>query len=400
MKVAWVTSYNAADLSAYWGRGYYAPLSLKNQSVSVEYIGPLQIPIGLRLYRKLLVAKHGLLHDNRLIKADDRRWFDRINIHSIVKSYARQISKKLSRLDHVDIVCGGVNQSVHPISYLDCKQPIVIWVDTTYASGIDFYPQYFRNKICEESIRNIIANERAALSRCRLTIYSSEWAAQSAIAHYQLDPSKVKVVPFGPNFECNRDLDDIKRIVDARARDKCKLLLVGGDWFRKGGDIAFKVAKELNKAGLPTELTVVGCRPATDEALPGFVRCLDHISNATKEGLERLSKLFADAHFFIMPSRAESFGHVFCEASSFGVPSIASNVGGIPTAVRDDLNGKTFSIGAEIEEYVAYISDLFSNYSTYKELALSSFHEYEYRLNWSVAGRAVKKLLMELVPGS
>jgi glycosyltransferase involved in cell wall biosynthesis len=99
-----------------------------------------------------------------------------------------------------------------------------------------------------------------------------------------------------------------------------------------------------------------------------------------------------------MPSRAESFGHVFCEASSFGVPSLATNVGGIPTAVRNDANGRTFSKEAGFEEYCAYISDLFSNYSRYKNLALSSFKEYEARLNWSVAGQTVKELLMDLIP--
>jgi len=398
MKVAWVSVYNAEDPNAYDGRGYYAPLSLKNQSISVEYIGPLQIPIVLRLFRKLFITKHRLLHDNRFIKPSDRRSYPRNNIPFVFKHYACQVSRQLSSLPNIDIVCSGVNPCIQPTAYLECKQPIVIWADTTYASAIDFYPDYFRNVICEESIRDITAIEKAALSRCRLAIFSSEWGAQSAIDHYQFDPSKTRVVPFGANFECNRNLDDIKKLVDDRPRDKCKLLFVGLEWVRKGGDIAFQVVKELNKAGLPTELTVVGCQPIIDEPLPSFVRPLGRISNATHEGLDRLYKLFAESHFFIMPSRAETFGHVFCEASSFGVPNIASNVGGIPTAVRNGVSGRTFSKDASIEEYCAYISDLFSNYSRYKDLAVSSFNEYELRLNWSVAGRSVKRLLSELIP--
>ena len=343
MKVAWVSVYNAEDPNAYDGRGYYAPLSLKSQSISVEYIGPLQIPKRLRFYRKLLVIRHRLLHENRFTKPGDRRWYSTDNIPIILRDYARQISRQLSTRENVDIVCSGVNPCVQPIAYLECDQPIVIWTDTTFASAIDFYPKYFRNSICQESIRDIFANERAAFSRCRLAIFSSEWGAQSAMDHYQLDPSRIKVVPFGANFDCHRSLDDIKRIVDARPTDKCKLLFVGLEWVRKGGDIVFQVAKELNKTGLPTELTVVGCQPIIEEPIPSFVRPLGRISNATQEGLDRLYKLFSESHFFIMPSRAESFGHVFCEASSFGVPSLATNVGGIPTAVRNDVNGRTFS---------------------------------------------------------
>jgi hypothetical protein len=72
-------------------------------------------------------------------------------------------------------------------------------------------------------------------------------------------------------------------------------------------------------------------------------------------------------------------------------------VGGIPTIIKDDVNGKVFSKEANIANYCTYISNLFSNYSEYKHLALSSFNEYQCRLNWSVAGKTVKNLLTELV---
>jgi hypothetical protein len=105
------------------------------------------------------------------------------------------------------------------------------------------------------------------LSRCKLAIFSSEWGAQSAIDHYNFDPSKLKVVPFGANLECDRRLDDIRKIVDARPIDKCKLLFVGLEWINKGGDVAYQVAKELNRSGIRAELTVVGCQPVVDEPL-------------------------------------------------------------------------------------------------------------------------------------
>jgi glycosyltransferase involved in cell wall biosynthesis len=46
---------------------------------------------------------------------------------------------------------------------------------------------------------------------------------------------------------------------------------------------------------------------------------------------------------------------VFAEASSFGVPSLATNVGGIPSAVKDGLNGKTFPPDADAEDYCDYV---------------------------------------------
>jgi hypothetical protein len=67
------------------------------------------------------------------------------------------------------------------------------------------------------------------LQRCKLLIYASKWAAQNAIAHYQVDSSIIRIVPWGPNFECDHTLDDIKRIVNSRSTNCCKLLFFGRD---------------------------------------------------------------------------------------------------------------------------------------------------------------------------
>jgi glycosyltransferase involved in cell wall biosynthesis len=397
MRVAWVSIYNALDPRAYQGRGYYAPRSLARDSVSVEYIGPLETPFHLRAARKAVSLAHRVRHENRFINPQNRRWFSGENLPFLFRDYARQISSRLSRLSDVDVVCSGVSPCSQPVSYLECRQPIVIWTDTTFASAIDFYPQYFTDRICQQSIRHILTNEEAALRRCHLAIFASEWGARNAIERYGLEPRKVRVVPLGANCECENDLDDVRTMVAARSTDTCKLLFIGVDWFRKGGDIAIQVAKELNRAGVPTELTVVGCEPLLNEPAPVFLRSLGYISNATPEGAAQLSQLFEDAHFFIMPSRAESFGHVFCEASAFGVPSVATNIGGIPTAIRDGMNGRTFLKDASIEDYSSYIAETFRNRDTYERLAMSSFNEYQTRLNWQVAGATVTDLLAETV---
>jgi glycosyltransferase involved in cell wall biosynthesis len=239
--------------------------------------------------------------------------------------------------------------------------------------------------------------ENAALDRCKLVIFASDWAAQTAMKTYEIAQSKIRVVPWGANLEDNRTYEDVKNIVKFRAATPCKLLFIGIDWFRKGGDIAIEVAKELNKMGLTTELLVVGCEPITSEPLPSYVKNLGFINKYTKEGINKMNQLFCESHFFIMPSRAESYGHVFCEANSFGVPCLATEIGGIPTIIKSGLNGKYFSLDASISEYCTYIASLMSNYSEYKRLAHSSFHEYQSRLNWATAGQTVKHLIRELV---
>ncbi len=50
-------------------------------------------------------------------------------------------------------------------------------------------------------------------------------------------------------------------MVRHRPDERCRLLFVGVDWYRKGGDRAVEAARILNEGGLPTELHVVGSAP-------------------------------------------------------------------------------------------------------------------------------------------
>lgn len=235
------------------------------------------------------------------------------------------------------------------------------------------------------------------MHKCSLAIYSSDWAAKSAIHDYGADPAKVKVVPFGSNTDSPFTYDTIQDVIKARPSDCCKLLFLAVDWIRKGGDVAYEVAKKLNESGLRTELTVVGCNPSFDEPLPGFMNVLGFISKSTEEGRRRIQNLILESHFLILPTLADCTPIVLCEANSLGVPCLSTTVGGIPTVVVDNVNGYLFEPKPNIADYCNYIMNLFSDFSSYRSLALSSFQEYDSRLNWRVAGQAVKGLLETII---
>lgn len=380
MNITYVTSYDAQNVKSWSGTSYYMSQSLKNISHQLEYVGPLKAKASSELVFRSKQLLYKLLLNSSYIRDADV---------FTLKDFAKQTIAKLTTLNS-DIIFSPVT---YTLAYLECKQPMILWADATFAGLLDYYP--FHSNLCKESLQNGIAMEQSVFDKCKLAIFSSEWAARTATENYRIDEAKVKVVPYGANIQCDRSLDDIKAMVNSRPSDKCKLLFLGVKWFRKGGDIALEVAKELNKAGLNTELTVVGCQPIVDEPLPSFVNSLGFISKSTEEGRKQIARLLAESHFLILPSRAETYGIVLCEANSFGTPCLSVNTGGIPTIIRDALNGRLFSSNASVAEYCEYILDLFSNYSRYKDLAQSSFYEYQSRLNWSVATQSVKQLLME-----
>ena len=384
MKLAYVTIYDSTQLtgSDEWsGTGYYIAQSLESQEIDLNYVCPLVDPTVCRAIRKLKRHYYELFHHKKYQKNSDPQ---------LLKNYARQVEQKLATQKDSIIF----SATIDPIAYIKSDRPIAFWADATFAGITNFYPQY--SNLHPKVARDWHQMERLALQKSQLAIYSSDWAAKTAIDFYQADPNKVKVVPFGANINNELDFSQIEEAIAARPSDICKLLFIGVEWQRKGGDIAYAVAEQLNQSGLRTELIVVGCQPELNKPLPNFVKPVGFINKSTSAGKERLNQLILESHFLILPSQADCTPMVLSEANSLGVPCLSTNIGGIPSIIHDDENGKLFALNCDVAEYSSYIKNLFANYDQYQELACSSFEAYESRLNWRVAGQKVKSLLADI----
>jgi glycosyltransferase involved in cell wall biosynthesis len=378
MKLAYVTIYDAADVHARSGSGTYILKVLQDLGMPAERIGCLSEGNLWALLSRLKRIYYARLRSRRYLANREP---------AILKRYAAQVEKRLASSD-ADVV---FSPGTIPVAYLNTDKPIVFWTDATFAGMIDFYPGF--SNLCRETIRDGNRMEQLALSSCRLAIYTSEWAAETAVRNYDVDPEKVKVVPFGANIDCHRNVGEVHGILDNKGFDTCKLLFLGVEWQRKGGDTAIAVAELLNRRGLRTELHVVGC--AVPSGSPSFVVSHGFISKKTEDGRKRLDQLFTEAHFLILPTRADCVPVVFAEASSFGLPSLTTDVGGIPTAVRNGVNGWTFGVDEPPEAYCDHIERLMSSQDAYREFGLSCFRDYSERLNWHSAGSRVLDLLSE-----
>lgn len=389
VRIGFATSHDCTSIergfSAINAVGYYMARSLQTPRSEVTHLGPLSESFGYffkaRQLWKQKVQKIG---------------YNRHREPTLVRGYSRQIDR-LAAAANVDVILSSVSRGSQPVAYVKTKLPVVIWTDSALASAIDFYPDLRRSVMDRRNLENGLKNEKAALERCDLLVYSSEWARADAIARYKLDPNKIKVVPLGANFECNRTAADIEKLLTARPTDVCRLLFIGADWHRKGGDIALAAAEELHRMGLKVELTLVGGQPPVSGPLPPFVRALGFIRKSDPQGAQQMYDLIARAHFFMLPSRADCSPHVLNEACSFGVPCLTSTVGGIPAIIRDGANGMTFAPSASPADYAVFMRDIFVDESSYARLARQSFAEYETRLNWKTSGERVVDLLSGLV---
>ena len=373
MKVIFVTTYNAHDIKNWSGIPYYLGKAFLDAGIEVEYIGNLK-----SLPDKYLKFRIRNLIYNRVLK---KRWGNYISFYEPknLKFIASQVKEKIDKIEDGIIFSPGTI----PIAYLKTNKPIVFWTDATFAVMENYYEEF--KGLSNRTVKHCNLYEKNALKRSSLAIYSSEWAANSSIKDYGTNPSTVKIIPFGANIDLKRTANDIVENNDKKSKSICKLLFIGQNWERKGGETAVNVTKYLNEKYIRTELTIVGCTPPETSILPDFIHVLGFINKSNKEGENLINRLYSENHFFILPTIAECTPIVFSEANSFGLPVITTNIGGISSIIKNDVNGRMFNIEDDIPLCAEYIAGIFKNYEHYKNYSSTSFNEFLTRLNWEVS---------------
>jgi len=168
-----------------------------------------------------------------------------------------------------------------------------------------------------------------AFHAARHLVTWSEWAKQSLVADYQVDPDKVTVIPPGIDTK-NWDFTQRQKNNET---NKTRLLFVGGDFVRKSGDTLLSAMRSLSP-DLGLELDIV-TRDQPDISGCGIVR----VHNGLKPNSKPLMDLFADAHVFVFPTRGDCLPLAVMEALTAGLPVITSDVGALSEAVTDKKTG-------------------------------------------------------------
>jgi glycosyltransferase involved in cell wall biosynthesis len=382
MKITLITEYDLSDRDTYSGTAYWIPAALKSAGIELDC---LQVTLPEKLLPPL---EEAALRCKQFFSRWSKDGYFKPEILTRRAEYiAETLKARVANLDS-DVILTALT----PLSaaYLQAKQPIVYWSDFIYSALAGFYPDRRLHHVDIRWDGHLVTD--ACLMNAKLLIFSSHWAARAAVELHGITKNKIHVIPFGPNIEVDHDEEVIKSFIQQRKSNTIKLLFIGTDWFRKGGDIVLNTAKRLHEMGHDVEVTLVGSKPR-DEVLPPYVNYIRFLSKNTPFGLQKIKELYRQSHFLFVPSRAEAFGIVFCEASAFGLPSITTYVGGIGDVVKDGVNGMTFSLETQIDEVCSYIVSTLNDADKYAALCLSSFNEYKTRLNWETAGRQVKELI-------
>lgn len=382
MRIAYITVGAADDVHEWSGLNAAIRASLVRHECVVTDVDRLgaRYPLWLRARKRLSAAFLGTTYALERSPYAASRW-------------SRIASERLAKLPPFDAV---VSTGSLPVAFLETPAPLAIWADATYHALRTTYPEYadYSRASIDEGDRV----ERAALNRASLICYASEWAADDAAGHYGIARQKIRVVPFGANCESPFSSEsEAAAAVARRDWSVIRLVFVGVDWRRKGGDMAVTVARRLNEMGIKTVLTVVGCQPPLDVQNLSFVERVGFLSKANQGDNGRLNTILLQSHFLLLPTVAECFGLVFAEASAYALPSVSRAVGGVPSAVRHGRTGLLLAADAGADAYCDALQPLLRDRDRYAAMCAAAYRDYATRLNWDVAGATFTAALRDTV---
>lgn len=172
----------------------------------------------------------------------------------------------------------------------------------------------------------LTAQESDSYRACAGVFTMSQWFAQWLTDVVAVPSAKVHVVGGGINALPARRHDP------PTSSPRTRLLFVGRDFWRKGGDVVVDAVGRLRQSGSGDyRLTVVG--PSTwplDSAPPAWVEFKGALTPAA------VGELWPEHDVFVLPSRFEAYGLTFLEARAGGLPCVGRRAFAMPELVPAD----------------------------------------------------------------
>lgn len=317
--------------------------------------------------------RNGLLQGGLKLQPQQLRWQRRFwNLAQLLRSgqpsgfqYSRRFTKSLFQQAPLP-----ADQPLALLSHFPLLPPepwpaawtVDFYIDATtrqvfndYGSGQRLAPPYRRQ---------VLEWERQAYQQAGVIFCMAQWAADSVISDYGIDPAKVHVVPGGANLDEGllAQLPAAPLPPAPSAEQPLRLGFLGKEWQRKGGPFLLQLADALQQRGIPAVIRAIGPDPAALPAHPA-VQPLGFLNKQTDTA--RFVAELQSWHFGTLFSEAEAFGISNRECLRLGVPVLAHAVGGIASTLPDAGCGQLFAAHPSAAEVADWITVRINPYEGY-----------------------------------
>jgi glycosyltransferase involved in cell wall biosynthesis len=246
---------------------------------------------------------------------------------------ARQAIRQIERQSPLDALL--IHTQVPAVLVADwmTRIPTIVSLDAT-PQQYDALGAYYAHQAGPSWLETLKwrANVRCFQQAHKIVAWS-QWTKSGLLDEYGVPAEKVVVIPPGVNSrEWRRPTPRLPS--DTAASKPVKILFVGGDLQRKGGDLLLQAFRALRqeKAGNAIELHLVTRDTVATE--PGLF-----VYHNMQPNSAPLKALFHDADIFCLPTYGDCLPMVLSEAGAAELPSVATNVAGIGEIVKEGETG-------------------------------------------------------------
>jgi glycosyltransferase involved in cell wall biosynthesis len=248
----------------------------------------------------------------------------------------RQILRLWPALGEADLVCIDMPCELGFLAALVCKlrrKPFLVqilgdWKHAVLFSGPRTLGRRLKAAAGDWMVRRMVRNSRLVFAQGR-GLYDK---------HARDNPTAMK-------SDCVRSTiskEIFYRRPSTKFHDPIRLLSVSHLGPLKGLDVLIKAIQCLSAQGLSVEWWCAGdgsCRQSLEDLVRNLglvdrVRFLGYVPHGSE-----LFRLYRNADIFVLPSLTEGLPNALMEAMAHSLPVVASEVGGVPGAVRHGIEG-------------------------------------------------------------
>jgi len=212
MKILFLSRFNPGNIDVWSGTLFHIYYKLKEKHHVVE--------MGAEIIGYLKLFTMGNFHNDYFLSTD--RYVERLG---------KLLSERINALK-CDLIFFG-DLIMLP---LDVNIPYIHLTDLTYEQ-VNIHIKKSDNRDVDTCIRL----EKLLYESSFKIIYASEWIKNRVVEIYNIDTNKIHVVEFGANIPAPTNYS-----IEINT-DICRLIFIGKNWEKKGGDKILQAYKQLKK---------------------------------------------------------------------------------------------------------------------------------------------------------
>jgi len=267
-----------------------------------------------------------------------------------------------------------------------------------YLQSLQGAPSTFRGKLANLIMWRLSKLEEKSARKATLTVTVSNYSSEKIVEIYEVDKSKIRVVPNGVDierFKPSKTNEKIRRQIGLDS--KICVLFVGRLIPRKGLPLLFEAAKHVVEEYNQTIFLIIGDGPLKNslKAQLQKMRLTRHFRflGDVQEGL--LPAMYNCADVFALPSLQEGQGIALLEAQATAKPVVAFNVSGVREAVLNRETG--LLVKPSSFELAEAIIKLLADCSLRKKMGIKGREFVSKSFSWDICAQRMLKVYREAV---